>query len=280
MPNENQEIFVLIIIGSVLAILLVGFIITILFLYQRRQQRAEKDLATMRDLYDQELLKSQLEIQEQTLENLSQELHDNIGQLLSVTKLSLAVLPIPKDHESYESVQTAREMLNKAILDLSALTKSLHSDRISQVGLVESIRYEVETIQRTGLVNIDMAANTAEIPFSGQKEVFLFRIFQEIVNNILKHSKATLVKVDLNYNAGKNFILRIEDNGVGFDVEKMKASVSSSKGVGLRSLFSRAKLIGAEMDMKSESGKGVLVTVELPLLAQTNGENGKIKQEN
>jgi len=280
MPNENQEIFVLIIIGSILAILLVGFIVTILVLYQRRQHRAEQDLARMKDLYDQELLKSQLEIQENTMRNLSQELHDNIGQLLSVTKLSLAVLPIPKDHEAYETIQTSREMLNKAILDLSALSKSLHSDRISQVGLVESIRYEVETIKRTGLVNIDMEANTTEIPFSEQKEVFLFRIFQEIVNNILKHSQATLVKVDLNYNVGKNFILRIEDNGVGFDVEGMKASVSSSKGVGLRSLFSRAKLIGAEMDMKSESGKGVQVTVELPFVAQTNGENGKINKEN
>jgi len=280
MPNENQEIYVIIVIGTLLGLILVGFIVTILFLYQRRQHRAEQDLARMKDLYDQELLKSQLEIQENTMRNLSQELHDNIGQLLSVTKLSLAVLPIPKDHESYESVQTAREMLNKAILDLSALTKSLHSDRISQVGLVESIRYEVETIKRTGLVNIDMAANTSEVPFSEQKEVFLFRIFQEIVNNILKHSQATLVKVDLNYDVGKNFILRIEDNGVGFDVEEMKASTSSSKGVGLRSLFSRAKLIGAEMDMKSESGKGVQVTVELPLVAQTNGENGKINKEN
>ncbi len=228
----------------------------------------------MKDLYDQELLKSQLEIQENTMRNLSQELHDNIGQLLSVTKLSLAVLPIPKDHESYESVQTAREMLNKAILDLSALTKSLHSDRISQVGLVESIRYEVETIQRTGLVDIAMDANTVEIPFSEQKEVFLFRIFQEVINNILKHSQATMVKVDLVYNAEKNFILRVEDNGIGFDVEEMKASESATKGVGLRSLFNRAKLIGAEMNMKSETGKGVLVTVELPLVAQNNGTHG------
>jgi len=274
MPNENQEIYVLIIIGSILALLLVGFIVTILFLYQRRQHRAEQDLERMKDLYDQELMKSQLEIQENTLRNLSQELHDNIGQLLSVTKLSLAVLPIPKDHESYESVQTAREMLNKAILDLSALTKGLHSDRISQVGLVESIRYEVETIKRTGLVDIAMDANTAEIPFSGQKEVFLFRIFQEVINNILKHSQATTVKVDLLYNAEKNFILRVEDNGIGFDVEEMKASESSTKGVGLRSLFNRSKLIGAEMNMKSESGKGVLVTVELPLVTQNNGIHG------
>ena len=274
MPNENQEIYVIIVIGSLLGLLLVGFIVTILFLYQRRQHRAEQDLERMKDMYDQELLKSQLEIQENTMKNLSQELHDNIGQLLSVTKLSLAVLPIPKDHESYESVQTAREMLNKAILDLSALTKSLHSDRISQVGLVESIRYEVETIKRTGLVDIAMDANTAEIPFSEQKEVFLFRIFQEVINNILKHSQATTVKVDLVYNAEKNFILRVEDNGIGFDVEGMKASESSTKGVGLRSLFNRAKLIGAEMNMKSESGKGVLVTVELPLVAQNNGTHG------
>lgn len=268
MPTENQEIYFIIIIGGVLALLLVGFIVTILFLYQRRQYRQEQELSAMKDLYDQELMKSQLEIQENTLKNLSQELHDNIGQLLSVAKLSLAVLPIPKDHEAFEPVQNSREMLNKAILDLSDLTKSLHSDRISQVGLAESIRYEVDSIKRTGLVEIELTANTMEIPFGQQKEVFLFRIFQEIVNNILKHSQATLVKVELTYNAEKNFILRIEDNGVGFDVEEMKGSVSSSKGVGLRSIFNRAKLIGAEMTMKSEPGKGVVVTIELPLVPQ------------
>jgi two-component system, NarL family, sensor kinase len=90
MQGKFQEVYVVIVIGIILALLLVGFILTILFLYQRRQHRQEQELARMKDLFDKELLQSQLEIKEATLKNIAQELHDNIGQMLTVVKFSLA----------------------------------------------------------------------------------------------------------------------------------------------------------------------------------------------
>ncbi|MFM9909487.1 MAG: hypothetical protein ACKVOW_09070, partial [Chitinophagaceae bacterium] len=84
MSNQNQEIYIIIIIAIVIALLLVGFIVTILFIYQRRRHQQEQELVQLKDSYEQEALKSQLEIQETTFKTISQELHDNIGQLLSV----------------------------------------------------------------------------------------------------------------------------------------------------------------------------------------------------
>ena len=81
-----------------MALLLVGFIVTILFLYQRRRHEQEQELTRIKREFEQELLKSQLEIQEQTFKTIAQELHDNIGQLLSVVKISLSVLPLDKAH--------------------------------------------------------------------------------------------------------------------------------------------------------------------------------------
>src|ERR1700749_1667879 len=118
MPGPNQ-IYVIILIGIGFALLLVGFIVTTLFLYQRRQHRQEQQLARVKDLYQQELLRSQLEIQETTFKTIAQELHDNIGQVLSVVKLSLSILPLEKDHAAYESVQNSRQMLNKIIYDMA-----------------------------------------------------------------------------------------------------------------------------------------------------------------
>ncbi|HRP32242.1 MAG TPA: ATP-binding protein [Agriterribacter sp.] len=268
MQDQNQEIFVVVVIGGLLGLLLVGFIVTILFLYQRRQYRQEKELARLKEEYDQEVLKSQLEIQETTLKSIAQELHDNIGQVLSVVKLSLAVVPLESDHKAYSHVQHIREVLNKAVYDLADLTKSLHTDRIAQIGLVESIRFDLETLRRTGLMEVNLEQLGEEYRLGEQKEVFIFRIFQELVNNILKHAKATQVKVVLNYMTEDVFLFSVEDNGVGFSINEKKNSLSPLNGVGLKSVLNRAKLIGAKLNFDAEPGKGTFVQMELPLTGQ------------
>src|SRR5215470_3138291 len=112
MQDQNQQIYFVILIGTILALLLVGFIFTIFFLYQRKKQKQEQELVKMKEQYEQELLRSQLEIQEITLKSIAQELHDNIGQVLSVIKLWMASAPVDKEHPAYEGVQNSRELLN------------------------------------------------------------------------------------------------------------------------------------------------------------------------
>jgi len=273
MQNQNAEIISVLIIGGMMAIMLVLFIVAIVLLYQRRQQRHERDLIKLKEEYDQELLRSQLEIQERTLKTISQELHDNIGQMLSVVKLSVsgALYTMDKQTAEYESITASKDILNKAIGDLSNLTKSLHTDRIAQVGLDESIQYEIETIKKTGLVDIEFFREVSDHHFSlnGQTSVFLFRMFQEIVNNTLKHSKATRVNVYINYTKDNTFVLKIEDNGVGFDFNEKKNTSSSSSGVGLKSMMNRAKLIKADFLIDTKPGKGTTITIALPLKKET-----------
>src|ERR1700760_1640739 len=218
MSAEKQEIYVIILIAIALAFLLVGFIVSMLFLYQKRQHRQEQQLARIRQEYEQELLRSQLEIQETTFKTIAQELHDNIGQVLSVVKLSLSILPLEKVHPAYESVQNSRQMLNKVIADMGDLTKSLHTDRITQIGLVEAIRFDLDSLRRTGLLEVGFEVTGEEYHLEDQRSIFLFRMFQEMLNNILKHSRATRVNITINYTIDNKFVLKVEDNGVGFDV--------------------------------------------------------------
>jgi two-component system, NarL family, sensor kinase len=185
MPDQNQEIFVIVLIGTALALLLLVFIFLIFFLYQRKKQRQEKELKAVRQQYEQELLRSQLEIQEGTMKTIAQELHDNIGQVLSVIKLWMSILPVEKEHAAYEGIQNSREMLNKVIYDLSDLTKSLHTDRITEIGLTEAIRFDVEALKKTGLIKLEFSASGTEYHFNEQKAIFLFRMYQEMMNKIL-----------------------------------------------------------------------------------------------
>jgi len=265
MQNTDTQVYFVIVVGIILALLLVGFIVTILFLYQRRQHRQEQELARLKDLYQNELLQSQLEIKEATFKTIAQELHDNIGQMLSVVKFSLATLTIKKDHPDFESIHESREMLNKAIFDLSDITKSMHTDRITKIGLVEAIKYELQMLQKMKLFETSFNSSEDYFHFDEQKEIFLFRMFQEIMNNIIKHAKAKLVKVNIQSQNDHQFKLVISDDGVGFNVSEKQLTTSSSAGVGLKSIINRAKLIGASVKIDSAVGSGSSFTVELSL---------------
>lgn len=261
--HQNQEIYFVTIIGIILGLLLVSFIVAMLFLYKRRQQLQEQEVAKMKDMYEKEVLRSQLEIRENTFKTISQELHDNIGQMLSVVRLSLSALPLEKDHQAQELVKHSREVLNKAIVDLADLNKSLHPDRITDIGLGESIRFELAAIKRAGLLKVQFSVAGQEVRLPDEKAIFLFRIFQEILNNVLKHSKATNINVGITYDPVNTFVMEVEDNGVGFATDGKGSPLSFSKGVGLTSMFNRAKLIGADIAVNSVINKGTRVIIKL-----------------
>lgn len=265
MQNQNQEIYFVILTGTLLAFLLVGFILSMFFFYQRKRQKQEIELIRLKEEYEQEVLRSQLEIQETTMKTIAQELHDNIGQTLSVIKLWMSIAPIEKDHEAYEGVQNSKEMLHKVIRDMADLTKNLHTDRISDIGLSEAVKYDLASIRRTGILKIQFDTQGEEFHFPDQKAIFIFRMYQEMMNNIIKHSQAAYVIVSILYADNNKFVMTIQDDGVGFDVQKKKESGSGSSGLGLKSMQNRAKMIGADLSIQSEPGKGTIISVQVPL---------------
>ena len=173
--------------------------------------------------------------------------------------------PIEKDHAAYEGVQSSKEMLYKVIRDMADLTKSLHTDRISDIGLYESVRFDLASIRRAGSLEIDFQTEGEEFHFPDQKSIFIFRMYQEMMNNIIKHSQAIHVKVSIVYTGNDTFVLTIADDGVGFDLQKKNPSRSGSGGLGLKNMENRAKMIGADLSIQTEPGKGTAITVTVPL---------------
>lgn len=161
-------------------------------------------------------------------------------------------------------MQNSQQVLYKAIFDLSNLTKSLHTDRITQVGLTESIQFELSAIKKTGALDVTFHSSGRQLPINDKKAIILFRIFQESLNNILKHSLASQISVDLKF-LDDTLLLEISDNGIGFDVTEKKDSMDANAGVGLKNLYKRAKLIGADFFISSQPGKGTQTVIKLPL---------------
>ena len=238
--------------GTILVIFLVAGIVAFLFLFSRRNWKHQTEKQLMKTQFEQALLKTQLEIQEQTLKTISQEIHDNVGQVLSLAKLNLSTLPNSNDPK----IQDTKDLVSKAIRDLRNLSHSLHGDVIAELGLQQSIANELKIIENTKI--FETALNVTGSPFkiNAQKEMVLFRIVQEALNNCIKYSAAKKITVFLKYQP-QLFILQVQDNGKGFNAHE-------NIGIGLKSMLNRAQLIGGTFNLSSTPGKGTVATVELP----------------
>ncbi|MGF2411976.1 sensor histidine kinase [Ferruginibacter sp.] len=207
----------------------------------------------MKTQFEQELLQTQLEIQEQTLKTISQEIHDNIGQVLSLAKLNLNTLP----NTNEPKIQETKNLVSKAINDLRNLSHSLHGDIIAELGLQESIANELKIIEGTRAFETELQISGAPFKLDPQKEMVLFRIVQEALNNCIKYSGTKKITIQMQY-LPQLFILQVQDEGKGFDATK-------NIGIGLKSMLNRAQLIGGIFNLQSTEGKGTLIIIELPV---------------
>ncbi|RFZ92597.1 sensor histidine kinase [Mucilaginibacter conchicola] len=265
--RKDEELIVLIVAGTIMLLLLGIFIISFLFFYQKRHNQNTKDKEQLQATFEQELLKAQNEIQEQTLSHISSEIHDNITQVLSFVKLNLAASSKNSSPEAREKINESRTLVAQVINDLRDLSKSLSFEHIKQIGLVKTIELEAERLNRSEIIEIDLSIGGDAHSLGEQRELVLFRIFQETLNNALKHAQATQLKIRLDY-FEHLFNLTIQDNGVGFS-----AGTLPNSGSGLRNIVNRAALIGADAVIDSAPNRGCTIKITIdPLTKQPNAD--------
>lgn len=264
MEEQSQEIIFIISVGASIALLLVGFIISILFFYQKKQIKQERLMRDIKERYERELLTSQIEMQENTMKQIGEELHDNIKQQLLVVNMALGFIPLETENPAFETIKESRAEINNIIRDIAQLSHSLHTDRIYQVGLLESIDLEVERLRRIKSLNVKYSSQVKYNYYDGQTNTFIFRIMQEMLQNVLKHAKATELNIEIFEEENAFFVIRIQDNGIGFDFNAKKEA-ANGEGIGLTSIQNRANLINATIKIDSEIGKGTSVSLALPI---------------
>lgn len=256
-----------------IAILLLGiFLIVFVIIYRLRMNNYLKEKEQTKLLYEQTLLQTQLEIQEQTLKNISQEIHDNVGQVLTLAKLNLATTAVD-DSGAMEKIKTSQQLIGKAIQDLRDLSRSLNTDYVEEMGLLRSIEYELELLKKTGSIqtNFNISGDTEKL--DKHKELILFRIVQEAIHNVIRHADAGKINATIVFNNHAMEIC-IEDNGKGFDLKTLVTSENKSLGLGIRNMHERATLIGARFSISSEPGAGTKLYLQVPL-NETINEAGR-----
>jgi two-component system, NarL family, sensor kinase len=255
-----MEKIIIIVVAVTVLILFFGFIIILYALaYQRRKNRHAKEKQQMEARFTAAILQTQVEIQEQTLKNIAQEIHDNIGQVLILAKLNLNTFPPIPDEATATKVTDTKHLVGKAINDLRDLSRSLHGDKISELGLPDSISNEIRILQNTGLYQTKLNITGNKYRMQPQKEMIFFRIVQECINNAVKHAAAKQLEFSLLYEPTV-FRMSIADDGKGFDPATLK---SAETGIGLKNMKDRAGLIGATLHIHSSPGNGTRVEAEL-----------------
>ncbi|HVW95737.1 MAG TPA: ATP-binding protein [Mucilaginibacter sp.] len=255
----SDELYVVFFSATVFFVFLACFIVYFIVLYQKRQVQNKAERDVLEANFKQEFLKARIEMQEQTFAHVSRELHDNINQVLSFVKLNLAMIT-GLDTGVQTRINENRDLIAHAITDLRDLSKSLSFEHISKLGLVKAIENEVTKLNKSELVKAELAVKGEVYPLGEQRELVLFRILQEAMNNTMKHSGAEHLQIGLQY-MPDFFNFTVEDDGIGFAAN----SLDNSLGSGLTNIENRAAVIGAQAKVSSSPGNGCIVTVNLNL---------------
>lgn len=259
MPAQNnQQLYIAIIAATIVVLLVGGFIILFMFAYQKRHNRHLKEIVEMKTAFEKNLLQSQLEIQEQTFHTISQEIHDNVGQTLSLAKVQASIIDQSETTDK-ALLAEVRQNIGKAMNDLRDLAKSLNSDHVQIVPLKDLISAELTRMERSKIVNTNILEEGIVQPIASQKKLILFRVVQESLQNILKHAGASTVTVSV-YHFTDNMEIKIADNGRGFEPDK----VTKADGLGLQNITNRAALIGGKAFIESRLNEGTTITLNIP----------------
>lgn len=253
MFNTKNEIYFTVIFGSLFFILLIGIIVVTALLYYNRKKLHRLEVSQFQHI----LLQTQMEIQENTFKAISQEIHDNIGQMLSLAKMNLSKFELDPVH-SDEAVLSAKDLVSKAVAALRDLSKTLNTDTISNLGLLQAIMMELQLVEKTTGVGTSLEVSGPPHPLPAQNELILFRIVQEALHNSIKHAEASSLQVKASFDH-QVLQLLIADNGTGFD-----ESETSVLGSGLKNMQSRSKLIGASWKLQTTKGEGTTISITIP----------------
>jgi two-component system, NarL family, sensor kinase len=233
-------------------------LIIIFTLYQRKF-KFSKQMELLEEDHQKSLLTAQLEMQEQTFQHISQEIHDHIGQRLTLARL---YLNSRKQHDAAteeELIDQSAGLIETAINDLKQLSRSLTADLIKDYGLIKAVQFETERLNKPGLhTHLTVSGNTVFL--DTEKELILFRIIQEALQNMMKHAKATSATINLNYE-NENLFITVADNGTGFD----DTAVTLTGKSGIKNMQRRAELLLGKCTISTRIHGGTSVNLQIPI---------------
>ncbi|QEC53870.1 histidine kinase/DNA gyrase B/HSP90-like ATPase [Anseongella ginsenosidimutans] len=252
--SENNLIPVLI-VGTLVIVALIIFLFLFVIIYQRRMLKSQTELQQLQTEQQSDLLKAVFEAQESERKRLAEDLHDSVGQVLSVIKFNLHRLEKVCENktETSDLMRNTRNLAEECILEIRNIIHNMMPHLLTNFGLAEALKELSRKVEQRSGIQVDFGS-TLSARYPPEIEITFYRIAQELFSNAIKHSGAREITVTL-FKEEARLILCFHDNGTGFDIQKVK------HGFGLKNLSSRLQLVDGSLQIDSDSQKGTSVTV-------------------
>ncbi|OWK69463.1 hypothetical protein CBW18_16755 [Pedobacter sp. AJM] len=261
MQSQTTQIAILISITTFIFLLMPLFLIIYIRSYNRHKKNHLLEKQHMQQKFEAEILQARIEVQDQTMQTIATELHDNIGQLLSLTTLTLNSVNINDSEKAEKKISDSLSFINKSIRELRELAKLLHGEQVVENGIGYALDQEVNWLSKTGAYEIEVNNSLVDlIEKSPDKDLIILRLLQEIINNIIKHANATAITFNAYYE-DKTLHLQVKENGIGFNYEQAAAA---SSGMGLNSIYKRIEMINGKLVLNSSPNHGTNILIEIP----------------
>jgi len=253
----DVDIVLAIVSSTLLILLLIAIVIMVFFILGKQRVKQEMEMSKAKLLFEQELRQVETEVTEHVMSQFAQELHDNIGQLHTAMHIQIEnqKLDYPQLVKGFKPLEI---YLAEVTQQLRLLSRTLNNDYIGHIGLLAIMQLEIERLRTLKRFQVHCPLVVGESNLNKNQELMVFRIFQEISQNALRHSGAKNLQVNIN-NQNDSFELTVQDDGKGFVMEEVLASQKAS---GLRNIIKRARLGGLTCTISSSPGNGCLFTIK------------------
>ncbi len=250
MLAESNNIVFVYFIGTLGMALLALSIFFFFIIYQRKMLKKQLELNETKARQQEEIISNTILAQENERKRIARDLHDEVGAMLSVVKLNVGRIEKKSgEHDAKVLAAETKQYLDEVITQVRRISRALLPPSLEKLGLWFAVEELANWINKSDQIQIDCRKNGEPARFDQVKELALFRIIQELLNNSIKHSGSNTIEIYFRFS--KNILsVLVSDKGKGFDLN------NKVTGLGLKNLESRARIAGAKFRMKSAPGKG------------------------
>ncbi len=256
---EQTEIISFILFGNIILLIFIAGIVLFIIQYRKRKTEHIKEKTMITEKHTKELLSTQLEIQQQTMQHIGREIHDNVGQKLTLASLYAQQLSFEnKAPQITDKIESIGHIINESLSELRSLSKSLTDDAIAENDIAQLIAKECKMVNQLQKCLVTFTLPGKEVILDYKTKNILLRIVQEFLQNSIKHSMCYNIDIALHKNE-QDILLHLTDDGKGFEPGTVK-----NKGIGLLNMKNRIALIGGTLQLLSGAGKGTEINITIP----------------